>query len=118
MTERFGFLTSIKTAVITAATTMFTGFGMMVDWMPAKAPALVGMLLSIVLIYVNLRKGRIESARSERERILFEIEVETMKAEDRRREHKFNERWSLYSLANDQTAVGTASQPGAKRPKK
>ena len=97
---------------------MFTGFGMIIDWMPAKAPALVGMLLSIVLIYVNLRKGRIEAARSERERILFELEVESMKAEDRRREHKFNERWKLYSLANGQTSAENALQPGAKLPKK
>lgn len=118
MTERFAFLTSVKTGVAAVAGTLLSSFGMMLDWMPAKAPAFVAMLLSFVLIYVNIRRGRIEAERAEREKALFDLEVEQMASEERRRERQFNERWRFYKTAGDRIDGETALPPGAKPPKK
>ena len=50
-----------KTAVITAATTVMTGFGHAIDLIPndiGKVATLIGIVLSMVLIYTHWRNGR------------------------------------------------------------
>jgi hypothetical protein len=108
MDTRFAFLSSAKTAMITAFGTMLTGFGMILDWMPAKAPAAVGMLLSIVLIYVNWRRGRVEHTKAL-------LEIEHMKAEEARQKRRFNER-QFYRKEGDQSGVGPFLPAEAKDP--
>lgn len=62
-----------KTAVATATVTAGTGISSWLAWIPediGKLATLVGIMLSIVLIYVHLRKGRLE-----REKLKLEMEV-------------------------------------------
>lgn len=55
-------LTNVKVAVTVAATTISTGLGMFLDLIPddiGKLATLIGIVLSVVLIYVHWLKTRI-----------------------------------------------------------
>jgi uncharacterized membrane protein YfcA len=67
-----------------SAITTGTGLGTVLDWIPddiGKLATLVGIILSIVLIYTHWRKGRIEYKKIQLEiRILKEREAERIEA--------------------------------------
>lgn len=55
--------TNPKIGAIVGATTAGTGIWTILDWIPTdigKAATIVGIVLSLVLIYTHLRKGRAE----------------------------------------------------------
>jgi hypothetical protein len=54
----------LKAAIVVATTTTTTGFGTWLDLIPdniGKLAAVIGIFLSLVLIYTHLRRGRAES---------------------------------------------------------
>ena len=56
-------LNSAKIATSVAATTVTTGLGTVLEWIPndiGKLATVIGIILSSVLIYTHWRKGRIE----------------------------------------------------------
>lgn len=62
-----------KTALTVATGTTGVGVSSWLDWIPddiGKLATLVGIALSLVLIYVQLRKGRLE-----RQKLKIELEV-------------------------------------------
>lgn len=78
-----------KVAAVVSAATAWTGFGTVMDWIPddiGKLATVVGILLSLVLIYTHLRRGRIEYAKTQLEiEILKEKEAERLEAAARRK---------------------------------
>ena len=68
-------LTDVKVAITVAATTASTGLGAALDLIPedvGKLAALVGICLSLVLIYTHLRNGRQQYRKTE-------IEIELLR---------------------------------------
>ena len=86
----YGAISSPKVATGVSATTTGTGIGTLIDWIPSdigKLATLVGIALSLVLIYTHLRKGRIEYKKTKLEiEILMEKEAERLDNARRRRE--------------------------------
>lgn len=79
-----------KVASTVSAVTTGTGVGTVLDWIPdgiGKLATLVGIVLSLVLIYTHWRKGRIEYRKTLLEiKILEEKEAERLEAARRRKE--------------------------------
>ena len=66
-------VTNAKVAGTISASTTSTGLATFLEWIPAdigKLGTLVGILLSSVLIYVHLKKGKLES-----EKTTLEIQI-------------------------------------------
>lgn len=83
-----------KTGAIVATTTMSTGAASWFDWTPdgmikiaTLGAAIVGMALSIVLIVVHWRKGRIEYRK-----VKLEIKILEAKEQDRHESGKREKR--------------------------
>ncbi len=79
-----------KVASIVSTATTGTGIGTFLDLIPndiGKLATLVGILLSCVLIYTHLRKGRIEYKKTQ-------LEIELLKSEKKESEEleKLNEK--------------------------
>lgn len=65
----------IKIATMVSASTTTLGMGVIFDWIPndiGKLASLVGVLLSIVLIYFHIRKGRLDNKKSKIELEILE----------------------------------------------
>lgn len=79
-----------KVASMVSAATTGTGLGTFLEWIPneiGKLATLVGIVLSLVLIYTHWRKGRIEYQKTQLEiAILKEKEAERLEAARRREE--------------------------------
>lgn len=79
-----------KVAGTVSAATTGSGLGTVLDLIPneiGKLATLVGIILSLVLIYTHWRRGRIEYAKTQLEiMILKEKEAERLEAARRRRE--------------------------------
>lgn len=79
-----------KIASGVSAMTTGTGIGTFLDWIPndiGKLATLVGIVLSMVLIYTHWRKGRIEYKKTQLEiLILKEKEAERIEAALKRKE--------------------------------
>lgn len=79
-----------KVASAVSTITTGTGIGTFLDWIPndiGKLATLVGICLSMVLIYTHLRKGRIEYKKTQLEiLILKEKEAERIEAARKRKE--------------------------------
>lgn len=79
-----------KIASTVSAATTTTGLGTFLDLIPneiGKLATLVGIVLSLVLIYTHWRKGRIEYTKTQLEiMILMEKEAERIDAANRRKE--------------------------------
>ena len=72
---------SAKVASLVSTVTTGTGLGTILDLIPhniGKLATLVGIVLSLVLIYTHLRKGHLEYKKT-----LLEIEILKKKEEDR-----------------------------------
>lgn len=70
-----------KVAAGVSAMTTSSGFATFLDWIPndiGKLATLVGIVLSLVLIYTHLRKGRIEYKKTQ-----LEMEILKKKEEER-----------------------------------
>lgn len=79
-----GLSQSPKTAVTVSGATTGAGLGTYLDLIPneiGKLATLIGIVLSIVLIYVHLKKSQLDS-----KRITLEMEILKQREEDRRRE--------------------------------
>lgn len=81
---------NLKVALTVSATTTTTGLGTALKWIPndiGKLATLVGIALSLVLIYTHWRKGRIEYRKTLLEiQILEEKEAERLENARRRKE--------------------------------
>lgn len=78
-----------KIASTVSAATTGTGLGTMFDWVPnlGELATIIGIVLSIVLIYTHWRKGRIEYKKTQLEiSILMEKEAERLENANRRKE--------------------------------
>lgn len=79
-----------RVASVVSTATTGTGVGTFLDLIPndiGKLATLVGIMLSLVLIYTHWRKGRIEYKRTQLEiAILMEKEAERLDAARRREE--------------------------------
>lgn len=79
-----------KIASGVSAMTTGTGLGTFLDWIPndiGKLATLVGIVLSLVLIYTHWRKGRIEYQKTQLEiLVLKEKEAERIEAAQKRKE--------------------------------
>jgi len=67
------FAENLKTAIFTSVATVVTGASDVMGWIPdllGTIAAVVGITLSLVLIYTHLRKGR-----SEYDKTMIEIEI-------------------------------------------
>lgn len=82
------FVSNPKIAGAVSAGTTTTGLGTILDFIPGeigKLATLVGICLSLVLIYTHWRKGRIEYQKTQLEiKILMEKEAERLEAAARR----------------------------------
>lgn len=82
--------TNPKAASVVSTLTTSTGIGTLLNLIPndiGKLATLVGIILSIVLIYTHWRKGRIEYKKTQLEiNILMEKEAERLDAARRRKE--------------------------------
>lgn len=82
-------LIDAKVAGATAAATTGTGLATILEMIPndiGKLATLVGIILSIVLIYTHWRKGRIEYKKIQLEIAILEGKEEDRRAEPRRTE--------------------------------
>lgn len=55
----------VKTGAVVGASTAATGVSTWFEWIPSdigKLAALIGLILSCVLIYIHWKKGRLEQA--------------------------------------------------------
>jgi hypothetical protein len=82
-------LSDLKVAWLTATGTLGTGLATVVEMIPndiGKLATVVGIVLSSVLIYTHLRKGRAETEKLQLEiLILKEKEADSIEAARRRR---------------------------------
>lgn len=82
-------LIDAKVAGATAAATTGTGLATILEMIPndiGKLATLVGIILSVVLIYTHWRKGRIEYKKIQLEIAILEGKEEDRRAEPRRTE--------------------------------
>lgn len=71
-----------KTAIVTAASTIMTSAGHVIDLIPdniGKVGTLVGIVLSGVLIYTHFRNGRAENKKLRAETELKELEAAVLR---------------------------------------
>ncbi len=72
----------VRIGVVVSTTTTGSGLGVILDLIPndiGKLATVVGIILSVVLIYTHLRKGFIEHKKT-----MLEVEILKAKLEDER----------------------------------
>jgi|TARA_R110000744_G_scaffold10342_2_gene32200 uncharacterized membrane protein YfcA len=79
-------VTDVKTGLLVATGTISTGLGSFLDFLPndiGKLATLIGMFLSLVVIYAHLKKGPMvrESIRRQNENLELEKERKTLEIE-------------------------------------
>lgn len=73
---------NVKAGVIVSTTTTGSGMGVVLDLIPddiGKLATVVGIFLSLVLIYNHLRKGHIERRNKNVEFMKAQLEIELLK---------------------------------------
>ncbi len=79
-----GVISNPKIASSVSAATTTTGLGTILEWVPndiGKLATLVGIMLSLVLIYTHLRRGQIEYQKTKLEMtILMQREAERIES--------------------------------------
>lgn len=79
-----GVVTNIKVAAAVSVSTTTCGLGQLLDIIPdniGKLGSFIGVVLSVVLIYVHLRRMYIEQKKAKLDIETKEIQLEKMKAE-------------------------------------
>lgn len=79
------FLHDVKVGVTTAAGTIGTGLATALNWIPddiGKLATLVGIILSVVLIWNHWRKGRNEERKNRLEIEMLELQLERERQDD------------------------------------
>jgi len=74
---------NLKTAIFTSVATVVTGVSGVMDWIPndflATTATIIGMMLSLVLIYTHWRKGRAEYKKTMLEADILKAELAEMR---------------------------------------
>lgn len=76
---------SIKTGFAVSGTTIGTGLGTILDWIPndiGKLGVLIGAGLSLVLIRKHLRSGKVGYEKTKLENEKLRLEIEAMRNKD------------------------------------
>lgn len=79
------FLHDVNVGVTTAAGTIGTGLATALNWIPddiGKLATLVGIILSVVLIWNHWRKGRNEERKNRLEIEMLELQLERKRQDD------------------------------------